>query len=424
LREMRRALAYQFDCTSLDGPVCLKPEGEFAAAQSDLESSEFETFLAREAEAKANQALEAEEEAEDGEESAAGAYSRTSSPGRGEFPRRAGNPESSDQSANPEPVDFATAVRLAAKDIQCELCRAMTRWVWWTVAESARDGGDGGGQERIEEVVLNTCKGQIPPLLQRHSVVPRGLSQGYALGERGEPRSLSGFESAAYKRACDTVVQLADQDMVEAVQRQLRRYNAKRSQTNNKPLDQVVVTFAELRDMQEAACAATRCRLEQSLPVIEEAKRDQSIEEVLHQREDQCIYLSLGWWTYEVCHRKHILQFHVDRHRTVDAILLGRFDQLATTNMVSVEIPHLELANLLPGMRERLPYHSHVFSQGDPCEIEMKKRRTQVRFACPVDGQVHLVVNEPSTCRYVLTLYLPIVCKHPAYRPTTTTRHS
>jgi hypothetical protein len=43
----------------------------------------------------------------------------------------------------------------------------------------------------------------------------------------------------------------------------------------------------------------------------------------------------------------------------------------------------------------------------------------QVRLACPTDGQIHLVVREPATCRYVLTLYLPLVCNRPEFRPRT-----
>jgi hypothetical protein len=175
--------------------------------------------------------------------------------------------------------------------------------------------------------------------------------------------------------------------------------------------------------------------------------------------------------------------------------------------------------DMLPGMRERLPYHSHVYSRGDTCDGEdengPRRRRTQarlsstsvqrwkscgivtlgfrvggrsrgryatpisldtivayshvhvrreslgfvhrssttlshraktcrydsqpfhrctpflfsqpspshtapqVRLACPTDGQIHLVVREPATCRYVLTLYLPLVCNRPEYRPKT-----
>ena len=45
----------------------------------------------------------------------------------------------------------------------------------------------------------------------------------------------------------------------------------------------------------------------------------------------------------------------------------------------------LQGTDLLPGMREALRYHSHIFTQGDHCEVPGqpggKKRRTQVMVA-------------------------------------------
>jgi hypothetical protein len=61
-----------------------------------------------------------------------------------------------------------------------------------------------------------------------------------------------------------------------------------------------------------------------------------------------CIYMTQGWWTYELCHRQHILQFHVNRHQTSAAILLGAFDAVATLNVESTTQPMLEVRRALP----------------------------------------------------------------------------
>jgi hypothetical protein len=73
------------------------------------------------------------------------------------------------------------------------------------------------------------------------------------------------------------------------------------------------------------------------------ASDTQDIEALLDEMGAECIYLTQGWWTYELCHRQHILQFHVSRHQTSTAILLGAFDAAATLDVDSTQPPLLEV---------------------------------------------------------------------------------
>jgi len=92
--------------------------------------------------------------------------------------------------------------------------------------------------------------------------------------------------------------------------------------------------------------------------------------------------MTQGWWTYELCHRQHILQFHVNRHQTSAAILLGAFDAVATLNVESTTQPMLEVRRALPYPRLAL------------------KLPARVRSVCLRAGAPHPTAA-PSSCPHV-----------------------
>ena len=73
-------------------------------------------------------------------------------------------------------------MRVAAREVQCDLCRAMTRQVWLTATEREGAAPRSMHGAALDAVVAEACAGQVPLLLQRHTIVPRGRSRGYALG--------------------------------------------------------------------------------------------------------------------------------------------------------------------------------------------------------------------------------------------------
>ena len=40
-----------------------------------------------------------------------------------------------------------------------------------------------------------------------------------------------------------------------------------------------------------------------------------------------------GWWTFELCVRKHVRQFHQEKDVVVSEYVLGRFDEAATAQL-------------------------------------------------------------------------------------------
>ncbi len=42
---------------------------------------------------------------------------------------------------------------------------------------------------------------------------------------------------------------------------------------------------------------------------------------------DWCAYRVEDWWTYEVCYKKHVRQYHKDQNKVVSEYLLGRYNR-------------------------------------------------------------------------------------------------
>ena len=58
---------------------------------------------------------------------------------------------------------------------------------------------------------------------------------------------------------------------------------------------------------------------------------------------------------------------------------------------------------------------SHVYAEGEECNLTGRPRRTEARFTCGAD--LSLAVKEEASCEYLVTLSTPLLCTHPAFQP-------
>jgi protein OS-9 len=161
--------------------------------------------------------------------------------------------------------------------------------------------------------------------------------------------------------------------------------------------------------------------------------------------------VSQGWWTFELCVRKHVRQFHQEKDVVVSEYVLGRFDEGATAQLhAQAGQPYSEEATptgaatrcaRAPACARLRPlragcsrahaaprsFHAHVFANGTACDLTAEPRSTEVRFVCAPEAgaavaagaaAAHFIesVKEPVTCHYVLTLATPLLCAHAAFR--------
>ncbi|KAH0567142.1 endoplasmic reticulum lectin 1 isoform X1 [Cotesia glomerata] len=122
----------------------------------------------------------------------------------------------------------------------------------------------------------------------------------------------------------------------------------------------------------------------------------------------QCLHGGDGWWKYEFCYGKSVVQYHVEKSGNKITIDLGNFDKKK----------HIEWIEAHPQKRpkplEQRKQLSHFYSDGSYCDEMKKKRQTEVRLKCvDVSGSpssVSLFLLEPKTCEYILGVESPLIC--------------
>lgn len=190
-----------------------------------------------------------------------------------------------------------------------------------------------------------------------------------------------------------------------------------------------------------------------------------------------CVTLMQGWWSFEVCHHKHVRQFHAEAMKVTQnsaaglrkqkevvqmvetaTIRLGAFDGSATevareaavssdshvlegrpgsseakvaarrilaarTPLLGADdypkgSPHRDVAASPKKKRRR--YLLYSYTNGDPCTgtpegdaVGGRPRSTTVKLACAPENKRVAWVTEPETCVYSVVLQLPELCNMP-----------
>ncbi|XP_063071117.1 protein OS-9 isoform X2 [Engraulis encrasicolus] len=128
-----------------------------------------------------------------------------------------------------------------------------------------------------------------------------------------------------------------------------------------------------------------------------------------------CLVKTKDWWTYEFCYGKYIRQYHLeDSEIKGDVLFLGYYgSEFDWTNDTAKASKQHRLRR----------FHSQSYINGSKCDLNGNPRETEVRFACE-EGSVDYIVrvDEPQSCRYVVTIHTSRPCAHPLLRPPPSTR--
>ncbi|XP_032370272.1 protein OS-9 isoform X1 [Etheostoma spectabile] len=129
----------------------------------------------------------------------------------------------------------------------------------------------------------------------------------------------------------------------------------------------------------------------------------------------QCLVKTKDWWTYEFCHGQHIRQYHLeDTEIKGDILFLGHYESEFDWNNETAKA----------SKQHRLKrYHSQTYVNGSKCDLNGNPRETEVRFVCEEGSGDYIArVDEPQSCRYVLTVHTSRTCQHPFLRPPSTAK--
>ncbi|XP_072437007.1 endoplasmic reticulum lectin 1 isoform X1 [Chiloscyllium punctatum] len=147
-------------------------------------------------------------------------------------------------------------------------------------------------------------------------------------------------------------------------------------------------------------------------------------------KQSSCSYRIESYWTYEVCHGKHIRQYHEEKETgqqkvNIQEYYLGTMRTPADSETKDSIPEHSEESG-----SEKLkvhtkniegqitPYYPVVMGNGTPCSLKQNKPRvTTVMYVCHPEAKHEILsVAEVTTCEYELVILTPLLCSHPKYR--------
>uniref|UniRef100_A0A7I4XV49 Endoplasmic reticulum lectin 1 n=1 Tax=Haemonchus contortus TaxID=6289 RepID=A0A7I4XV49_HAECO len=136
---------------------------------------------------------------------------------------------------------------------------------------------------------------------------------------------------------------------------------------------------------------------------------EDTVNRILSGRE--CIYGGEGWWRYEFCYGKSVLQYHIEPNGDRTEILLGIFDEKVHKAWVDEDRTHRSPKKF----NNQITQISHLYVKGDICHELNAHRNVEVRLRCKTADHSSLAISlsltEPSLCQYILTLESERFCE-------------
>ncbi|KHJ74849.1 glucosidase II beta subunit-like protein, partial [Oesophagostomum dentatum] len=125
----------------------------------------------------------------------------------------------------------------------------------------------------------------------------------------------------------------------------------------------------------------------------------------------ECIYGGEGWWKYEFCYGKSVIQYHIGEDGERSEILLGVFDEKVHKAWID-EDPKQRSPKKYNGQITQI---SHIYIKGDICHEVRAHRSVEVRLRCKTADNsplaISLSLSEPNLCQYILTLESERFCE-------------
>ncbi|KAF3708342.1 Endoplasmic reticulum lectin 1 ER lectin [Channa argus] len=145
-------------------------------------------------------------------------------------------------------------------------------------------------------------------------------------------------------------------------------------------------------------------------------------------KRSSCSYRIESYWTYEVCHGKHVRQYHEERETgqkiSVQEYYLGNMaqkSQATETDKVDEAEYVKSAAETVPTKNiegQLTPYYSIEMGNGTPCVLKQNEpRSTSVLYVCHPEAKHEILsIAEVTTCEYEVVVLTPLLCAHPKYR--------
>ncbi|XP_014213263.1 endoplasmic reticulum lectin 1 isoform X2 [Copidosoma floridanum] len=140
-----------------------------------------------------------------------------------------------------------------------------------------------------------------------------------------------------------------------------------------------------------------------------------------------CSYKLDSYWTYELCHGRHVIQYHEERDvKNVEKqkyelgainpirlkALSAMYDELASDPNRKAKIPSRKIDGV------NMTYVEMEMIGGTVCDINSKPRSVKVIYVCHQHEKIEVhSIKEVASCEYEAIVKTPWLCEHPDYRP-------
>ncbi|XP_069117827.1 endoplasmic reticulum lectin 1-like [Argopecten irradians] len=196
------------------------------------------------------------------------------------------------------------------------------------------------------------------------------------------------------------------------------------------PVDQIE-SHSNVVTMKTAANEKYKCVLPNTKDYEDDSARknyagptpDELMESLFQQK--TCSYRIESYWTYELCHGKHMKQYHEDKELSnkkapPQEYFLGFAKRGKTKEGEEVkeevkkptEIKIKKIDNI------DLPYFEVNMTDGTTCDLTQQPRKSRFLYVCQPDGRGEIYeFKEVSTCEYEVVVLTAVLCSNPMFKP-------
>ncbi|KAL2083016.1 hypothetical protein ACEWY4_020789 [Coilia grayii] len=145
-------------------------------------------------------------------------------------------------------------------------------------------------------------------------------------------------------------------------------------------------------------------------------------------KQSSCSYRLESYWTYEVCHGKHVRQYHEEKETgqtNIQEYYLGNMQKTSTdpsaesetetTGASSAKHKEVPTKNI---EGQLTPYYPVPMGEGTACQLKQNlPRSSTVLYVCHPEAKHEILsIAEVTTCEYEVVVLTPLLCLHPKYR--------
>ncbi|XP_014035525.1 endoplasmic reticulum lectin 1 isoform X2 [Salmo salar] len=152
-------------------------------------------------------------------------------------------------------------------------------------------------------------------------------------------------------------------------------------------------------------------------------------------KQSSCSYRIESYWTYEVCHGKHVRQYHEEKETgqiKLQEYILGSMTkktessttsgtETAEAEKVEETDPKSEPEKEVPTKNvegQLAPYYPVLMGHGTACVLKQNTPRSiNVLYVCHPEAKHEILsIAEVTTCEYEVVVLTHLICAHPKYR--------